>query len=81
MINKPTEIALHGADYLDFANKGVPDYDLLTINTKNFVSVLENELAAHVTLLGTGPGPGEIVDKAHRRKKLVVAQRSEYGFS
>jgi adenylosuccinate synthase len=80
MVNRPTELALHGADYLDFANKGVLDYDLLTKETKEFIWLLENELATPVTLIGTGPEQNEIVDRACGRRRLALAQRSESGF-
>jgi adenylosuccinate synthase len=80
MVNRPTELALHGVDYLDFANKGVLDYDLLTKETKEFIWRLENELATPVTLIGTGPEQNEIVDRACGRRRLALAQRSESGF-
>jgi len=76
MVNRPTELALHGVDYLDFANKGILDYDFLTKETKDFISVLENELAVPVTFVGTGPGQGEVIDKIWPRRQLSLAQRS-----
>jgi len=79
MVNSPTNIALHGADYLDFANKGILDYDLLTHEAKEFVTLLENELAVPVTFIGTGPEQNEIVDRACGQRRLVLAQRSESG--
>ena len=55
MINKPTEIALHGVDYLDFANKGICNYNLLTNMAKNFIELIELELKTYIRILGTGP--------------------------
>ncbi len=81
MVNRPTQIALHGADYLDFTNKGILDYDLLTHETMEFVTLLENELAVPVTFIGTGPEQNEIVDRACGRRRLVLAQRSESGIA
>jgi len=80
MVNRPTELALHGVDYLDFANKGILDYDFLTHETKEFVTLLENELAVPVTFIGTGPEQSEVVDRACGQKRLVLAQMSESGF-
>lgn len=80
IVNRPTELALHGVDYLDFANKGILDYDLLTKETKEFICLLENELATPVTLIGTGPEQNEIVDRACGRRRLALVQRSESGF-
>jgi adenylosuccinate synthase len=63
MVNRPTQLALHGADYLDFANKGVKEYDLLTRKAKEFIHYLERELSVPVTLIGTGPEQNELVDR------------------
>ncbi len=79
MVNRPTELALHGVDYLDFVNKGIMDYDLLTHETKDFITHLENELAVPVTFIGTGPEQSEIVDRAGGQRRLALAQRSESG--
>ena len=79
MVNRPTELALHGVDYLDFANKGVLDYDFLTSETKEFIKHLENELAVPVTFIGTGPEQSELVDRVCGRRRLILAQRSESG--
>ncbi len=79
MVNRPTELALHGADYLGFANKGILDYDLLTHEAKEFVTLLENELAVPVTFIGTGPEQYEVVDRVCDQRRLVLAQRSESG--
>jgi len=79
IVNRPTELALHGVDYLDFANKGVLDYDFLTSETKEFIKHLENELAVPVTFIGTGPEQSELVDRVCGRRRLILAQRSESG--
>jgi adenylosuccinate synthase len=71
MVNKPTELALHGADYLDFVNKGVLDYDFLTSETKEYIKHLENELAAPVTFIGTGPEQDELIDRSSDLNKLI----------
>jgi adenylosuccinate synthase len=81
MVNRPVELALHGADYLDFANKGILDYDFLTTETKKLITNLENELATPVTFIGTGPEQTEIVDRAGGYRTSVLAQRSESGSS
>jgi len=81
MVNRPTELALHGVDYLDFANKGILDYDFLTSETKEFIKHLENELAVPVTFIGTGPEQSELVDRVCGRRRLILAQRSKSGIT
>jgi len=73
MVNRPTEIALHGADYIEFANKGVQQFESLSKKTKDFVSWFERELSTPVTLIGTGPTNEEIVD----RQRLTIGYRAD----
>jgi adenylosuccinate synthase len=63
MVNRPTELALHGVDYLDFSNKGIMDYDLLTNETKEFIEWVEQELGVPVEFIGTGPANEELIDR------------------
>ena len=71
LVNRPTEIALHGADYIDFANKGVTTLGALTDKATEFVSCLEVELCVPVTLIGTGPGMLETVDIRPTRSHVI----------
>ncbi len=61
--NYPTQIAVHGADYLDFKNKSVSRYGDLTPNAREFVKVVEERAGIPVTFVGTGPTNEEIVDR------------------
>lgn len=63
MINRPTELALHGADYIDFANKGITRFDALTTSAKEFVNYLEQNLRIAIYLIGTGPECLETIDR------------------
>ena len=70
--NAPAAIALHGTDYLDYANKGIRDFDALTQPTRDFVRDLECRLGVPVAFVGTGPHQSEIVD---RRQRIFHAPR------
>ena len=61
--NTPTQIALHGADYIDFANYGVTDWSDLTESAREFVLEVETRTGVPVTLIGTGPTNEQIVDR------------------
>lgn len=61
--NMPTQIALMGADYLNYCNKGIKNFDELTEKTKEFVFWLERETGAWATLIGTGPTDNELIDR------------------
>ena len=61
-VNRPTTLVLHGADYIDFTNKGIRRLENLTAATRDFVNHLEKELCIHVSFIGTGPKQNELVD-------------------
>lgn len=54
LLNRPTQIALTFADYLDYRNHGVRDYDKLTMRTKKFIRRIEKTAEAPVTIIKTG---------------------------
>lgn len=62
IVNRPTQIALHGADYLDYNNKGLTDFDGLCDKAKQFIEWLEQELGVPVEFIGTGPANEELID-------------------
>ena len=53
--NSPTQIALHGADYIDYANYAATNWSDLTDSARQFVSGLEARLGVPVAFVGTGP--------------------------
>ena len=71
--NSPTGIALHGADYIDFGNKGVVSYEDLTPSVLAFVDEIEARTAVPVSFIGTGPTNEEIVDRRPSRQGVTVS--------
>ena len=61
--NSPTQIALHGGDYIDFANYSVTEWDGLTCDLQDFVETVEQRYSVPVTLIGTGRANEHIVDR------------------
>ena len=61
--NSPTQIALHGGDYIDFANAEITEWNQLTPELHAFVENIENRYDIPVTLIGTGPANEHIVDR------------------
>lgn len=70
MINRPTQIALMFIDYLDFQNKGKQDFDELTQKSKDFVHRIEDETGTPITLIGTGPRNGDIIDLRGQKPRM-----------
>ena len=63
MVNIPTQIALHGVDYLSYANKSVITYEALDRLAHSFVEKLQHALMTKISLIGSGPGNEEIIDR------------------
>ncbi|MCG3112050.1 MAG: adenylosuccinate synthetase [Candidatus Manganitrophus sp. SB1] len=61
-VNRPTQIALHGADYLSYTNKSKTELDNLCIESQKFIAFVERETKTHVSFIGTGPANEEIID-------------------
>jgi adenylosuccinate synthase len=68
MINRPSQLALMFADYLDHTDRGKTVFEDLSSKTKSFVGELELETGVPVTLIGTGPKNRDMLDL--RRQKL-----------
>ena len=67
LLNTPTQVALTKIDILFPAARGATSFEQLPPEAKQFVERIENELKVPVTLIGTGPGASEIID---RRREL-----------
>jgi adenylosuccinate synthase len=63
MLNGATQIALTKLDILFKDCFGTNEFDDLGSAAKSFVFKIENELGLPVTLIGTGPGQDQIIDR------------------
>lgn len=63
LVNRPTQVALHGADYLSYSNKSVRSFNDLEHGSTCFIEALERELGAPVAFIGTGPANEESIDR------------------
>ena len=61
--NSPTALALHGADYLDYNNKGANSFEELTLRTQEWIRYLEMQTRIPVCFIGTGPTVAELIDR------------------
>ncbi len=62
-MKRPSSIAIHGVDYLDYRNKGVTEFKALTEGARDFVAWIERELGVTVNFVGTGPTNEESIDR------------------
>jgi len=62
-VNRPTEVALMGTDYLDYINKDIETFEDLTQETKSFIYYLEERLGIKVNFIGIGPMDEELIDR------------------
>jgi adenylosuccinate synthase len=63
LVNRPTQIALHGGDYLSHLNKSVCSFIDLEGGATSFIQALERNLDTPVAYIGTGPANQELVDR------------------
>ncbi len=63
LVNRPTQVALHGGDYLSHLNKSVCSFIDLEGGATSFIQALERNLDTPVAYIGTGPANGELVDR------------------
>lgn len=61
-INRPTGLAVHGLDYLDFGDRGVRDWDALSSESKGFIDELQSRLGVAVQFAFTGPSTEDVID-------------------
>jgi adenylosuccinate synthase len=73
--NSPSQLAVHGVDYLDFSNKLAKSFTDLTDQAKDFISALEERTEVPVTLIGTGPDIDEIIDLRVSEASRKLASR------
>jgi adenylosuccinate synthase len=72
--NSPTQIALHGADYLDYSNKFAKSFAELTGKAKDFIASLTRRTGVPVMLIGTGQAQDEVIDLRRGATVLPKAQ-------
>lgn len=60
-VNRPTQVALHGADYLNYRNKGTT-YERLSRGAVEFIHKLEETIRVPVKFIGTGPRNEDMID-------------------
>ena len=63
MLNRPTQIALNFAQYIDWGASGVKKWADLPSKVKDFIERVEDVTNTKVTLIGTGAANDEIVDR------------------
>ena len=62
MINKPTQIVLNFAQYIDYRAYNCKDYAKLPKKVKDFIKRIEEETGVPVTIIGTGENEEDIID-------------------
>lgn len=66
-VNRPTTIAIHGADYLNYGSFGKHAWGDLTDDVRKFVDLVEARLSTPVGFVFTGPEEDQLVDRRPAR--------------
>jgi adenylosuccinate synthase len=61
-INRPTRLALHGLDYINYEDRCVRSLEKLSKASRYFIDAVESRLGVPVAFGFTGPGNDDIVD-------------------
>lgn len=61
--NAATALALHGVDYLDYADLGARSWQQLSTTTRQFVDELEQATGCYVRYVYTGPDGCDLIDR------------------
>ena len=62
MINRPTQIVLNFAQYIDYKAYKCKNFDELSQKVKDFILKIEEETQVPVTIIGTGEKDEDIID-------------------
>ena len=62
MINRPTQIVLNFAQYIDYKAYMCKNFDELPQKVKDFILKIEEETQVPVTIIGTGEKDKDIID-------------------
>lgn len=65
-LNRPTEIALNFAQYIDYDILGKTKVEDITPKVHEFIKMVEDITGVPVTMIGTGAKDGEIIDMRNR---------------
>jgi adenylosuccinate synthase len=76
-LNGPTSLAIHGTDYLSYADLGVRRFEELSKTTRSFIEDVEMRLGVPVRYAFTGPAGGDLVDRGAERR--FCARRADLG--
>jgi adenylosuccinate synthase len=74
--NRPSQLALHGLDYISYENFSAPSVSDLEPRARLFVRDLQERLGVPVSLLGTGPHTNQFIDlrsASHAKLRRVAA--------
>ena len=77
-LNGATQIALTKLDVLFPSSKGVRRLDDLDRDAREFVAKIEKETGVPVTLIGTGPGEEDIIDRRQSKPTIVATPLAEH---
>lgn len=71
MINRPTQIVLNFAQYIDWKAYKCKDFNLLPQKVIEFINTIERETNTPVTIIGTGECESDIIDLRNKIKNSI----------
>ena len=71
MINRPTQIVLNFAQYIDWNAYKCKNYNMLPEKVIKFIKRIEDETNIPVTLIGTGECESDIIDLRKEKGRKI----------
>jgi adenylosuccinate synthase len=80
-INRPTALAVHGIDYLDYEDLGKRHWDELGPTSRRFIAELERRLNVAVRYVFTGPAGSDLIDRGEGVELTTAARNMSRAWS
>lgn len=75
-VNRPSEIAIHGVDYLNYGDLHCDSYESLSVESRSFIEQLEELGKVNIRYIFTGGGAHDIIDRERQAIQHTRVDRS-----
>ncbi len=72
-LNRPTALAIHGLDYLNFKNRGARRWSSLSAESRGFIEQVESRLSVPVRYVFTGPSVVDVIERSGHGESASLA--------
>jgi len=74
-VNRPTDLVIHGLDYIDYRNLGVDRYPELTASAKEFLAMVQNATGVPIRYAFTGKDNSAVINFTSHPRSSKLHQK------